>query len=394
MIRFDPEQPRRARLRRGEALTLRQLDQLLDVRVGDFERTVSRLIKEFKTKQITLDLPVGSARIPPQPLDSRVSWVRLYEAQVHQLEPMDRAEEFRMARRYDFIKARVQSALREAGVSEEDLAKTVQRGSNALNDHAPSVKPAVRANLERALRDYEALRNLYAEGALYMVLGCVQRYRNLGVDIADLIQEGNTSLFQAMDGFDWRRDVRFKTYAQYWIHQAMLKVLYNTSRTVRLPVWVQKSLAKIRKVRDAERQSSGAEPPDEVVGSRLGLTGDRVRELLNVRRYTMSLDAEVNGDEGASLAQLLPDDRIEPVADSLDDGDLSACLEEIMADLPSREHMILTRRFGLHGGEPETLSEIAEDLGITAERVRQLQKAALGRLQRPSKVKRLRAYAG
>jgi DNA-directed RNA polymerase sigma subunit (sigma70/sigma32) len=386
------KQPASPRLRRGQVLSLAELDQLLDVRVRDFERRVARLVKEFRAKGIRVAVPPTTGRIPLQPDDSRVTWLGLYEAQVQRLPRMDRAEEFLMARRYEFIKSRAAAALREVGFKEE-IGGLLQGGAGRLPELPGRPRPAAVENLRRAADEYVALRNYYVEGALYMVLGCVQRYRNLGVDVADLIQEGSSSLFQAIDGFDWRRDVRFKTYAQYWIHQAILKVLYNTSRTVRLPVWVQKALSKINKIREQSLQATGEELSDESVGERLGVSAQRVREIVGSRRYTMSLDAEVAGDDGTLLGQLLPDERVDSVFDTLDDGDLSASLDAVMEDLPSRERMILTRRYGLHGAEPETLGAIAEDLGITAERVRQLQKAALGRLQRPSKVRRLRAYA-
>ncbi len=396
MIRFEHRQPDRepVRLRAGDAVTLAQLDQLLDVPTSDFERTVTRLVKTFRAKKLSLALPAGEQRVPLRAVGSRGGWSRLYSAQVQALPKMERAEEFAMARRYDFVRARAVAALRETGADDDAARQVLARGRGELPPGASRLRPAAAANLTAALDDYEQLRNLYVEGALYMVLGCVQRYRNMGVDTVDLIQEGNASLFQAIEGFDWRREVRFKTYAQYWIHQALLKVLYNSSRTVRLPVWVQKALTKIRRVAESGRQASGEDPSAESIGAELGMTGDRVRELLGVKRYTMSLDAEMAGDDGATLAQLLADNDAVPVEDSLDDGDLSACLNRVMADLPSRELTILRRRFGLDGKEPETLGEIAADMGITAERVRQLQKAALGRLQRPSKVRQLRAYAG
>jgi RNA polymerase primary sigma factor len=393
MIAFTPK-PKRRRLRRRQILSLSEVDVLLDVRVSEFDRTVARRVREFRALDVSVRIPKGEELIALKPMDSRVSWARLYEAQVQRLARMGRAEEFLMARRYEFFKARAAAALRELSYPEDTIPVLLKRGRRQLPPPSarPKPKPVQVANLERALREFEALRNHYVEGALYMVLGCAHRYRNLGVDFVDLIQEGNASLFQAVEGFDWRRDVRFKTYAQYWIHQAVLKVLYNSSRTVRVPIWVQKALAKIQRIREQGRKQDGAPPSAKEVGAKLGLSEDRVRELLRTKRYAVSLDAEVTGEDGASLGQLLPDRRAEPIVEAIEDGNLGICLDEVMADLPSREHMILTRRFGLHGKAPETLGQIAADLGITAERVRQLQKAALGRLQKPTKISRLRSY--
>ena len=115
--------------------------------------------------------------------------------------------------------------------------------------------PARRSRyFDQCLDQLEKLRNLYVEGALSIVLATVARYRGFGVDSPDLIQEGNASLFQAIEGFDWRRNVRFRTYAQYWVRQAVLKMLYNSARTVRIPIWVQKLLGKIRRVQEEGRR--------------------------------------------------------------------------------------------------------------------------------------------
>ena len=233
---------------------------------------------------------------------------------------------------------------------------------------------------------------MYVEGSLYLVLSTVYRYSRLGVDTADLIQEGNASLFQAIEGFDWRRDVRFKTYAAYWVHQAILKVLYNSSRTVRIPIWVQKTLRKIHRLQE-QANLEGRPLTSEEIGARLDMTADRVDNLLQVRRHAVSLDAEFRGGEdGSSLGQLLSDEDQEPVPDQIQEGNLGERLDEVISDLPDREQIILRRRFGLGGTEPETLGDIAVDLGITAERVRQLQNAALHRLKRPRSMDRLKVF--
>jgi RNA polymerase nonessential primary-like sigma factor len=317
----------------------------------------------------------------------------LYQADLKRIPAMDRPEEFRMARRHEFLAALVASCLAKYGIPAADIDALVkQPASNtlaALRDR-PEVRGLDRGWVESIVLQFEQLRNLYVEGALYIVLSTVNRYRGLGVDAADLVQEGNASLFQAIDGFDWRRDVRFRTYAQYWVHQAVLKMLYNSSRTVRVPIWVQKVLGKIRRAQDAGRRE-GRELTHAEIATRIGVQEKKVAWVLGTRRYAVSLDAEIGGD-GNSLMQLLPDENAVPIPDSVPVGDLRQALTDVMADLPERERGILRRRFGLDGKEPETLGEIASDLGITAERVRQLQNAALGRIKRPGKLRQLQAF--
>lgn len=378
-VRRSTNERTRCAVQPGQLVSLEQLDALLDVTVGQFDRRVQKVIKDLRAKQARIDVP--SARMTAIAPDG-IGWTRLYEAQVQRLPRMDRAEEFVMARRYEFLRERARVELVRAGFE-----------ADALKELAGEVEAPVRLAdadplLLDAVRDFADLRNLYVERGLHLVLSSVYRYRGLGVDTVDLVQEGNASLFQAIDGFDWRRDVRFKTYAQYWIHQAILKVLYNASRTVRVPIWVQKALRKVRRAQEDLRLKSGGEPRFEVVAEAVGMTPQRVQELVETKRHAVSLDME-SADAGASLGQMLVDENSVPVFEAIDDRNLSARLGEVMAELPERERHILQRRYGLEGRESETLGEIAADLGITAERVRQLQQVAIRRLRAPASMARL-----
>ncbi|MFO1077675.1 MAG: sigma-70 family RNA polymerase sigma factor [Planctomycetota bacterium] len=376
-----------------------ELDRVLDVETEQFPGVALRFAKAMLRRRAQLD--VGAYRTAIQAAAGTGTTAEMadfsgagYAAEVRALPPMDRAEEFRMARRHEFVQRALLFVLGRLGIAEEE-------GRALLRQPAARVQEAVAGRelprgidadwLAGFLDGFAALRNLYVEGALYIVLGAVQRYRGLGVDTPDLIQEGNASLFQAIDGFDWRRDVRFRTYAQYWVQQAVLKVLYNQARTVRVPIWVQKILGKIRRAQDALRRE-GREPTHAEIGERIGVAADKVRWVLETRRHAVSIDAEVGGEDGASMAQWMPDDSLAPIPESIPVGDLKAALAAAMADLPQRERDILRRRFGIDGVEPLTLAEIAADYGITPERVRQLQNAALARLQKPGKLQGLKAF--
>lgn len=379
------------RLKKGEVIDLQRLDALLDVPVEKWERHVARLARDMRTKGVQIDVPASRL----QGGGPAVTWTGVYDAQVRNLPRMDRAEEFRMARRYDFLKVRVRDALLAAGYPAADVDALVLRPVHALPAPAKAASASAREHLERAITELQSLRNLYVEGALYLVHGPVRRYLGLGVDEVDLIQEGNASLFQAIEGFDWRRDVRFKTYALYWVQQAILKTLYNASRTVRIPIWVQKAYRKIRRAQEQGRDSTGMLPDSQAVAEELGMPAERVEDILGVRRFAVSLDANRSDDDddGYSVGQSLADDSVLPVHESIREADLSEHLERAMEDLPERERIILMRRFGLGGREPETLADIAKDFGVTPERVRQLQKAALERLQKPQRLKHLKMFA-
>ncbi|MEO0479063.1 MAG: RNA polymerase sigma factor RpoD/SigA [Planctomycetota bacterium] len=369
-----------------------RLDALLDVPTADWGKNLKKLVREFANRSYQVSVP--SSALPQISSDTaKVSWPSLFEAQVKLLPRMDRAEEFRMARRYEFAKARVRDALLRAGHRESIVDDLVLRPVRAMPKPTRKAQSGAADLLAQVVQDLEDLRNLYVEGALYLVLGPVRRYRGLGVDATDLIQEGSASLFQAIEGFDWRREVRFKTYAVYWVQQAILKTLYNASRTVRVPIWVQKALRKIRRAEDAIRNETGSAPLLEQVAERVDMPADRVEDIQAVRRFAVSLDATIGGDdEGFSLGAMLPDEDATPIPESVPEGDLGEELRAVLAELPDREQMILRRRYGLDGDEPETLADIAKDLGVTAERVRQLQKAALERLKKPKPLERLKIF--
>ncbi len=379
---------------KGSPVAIEAIDAALDVPTARFERVVKQLVTQLRRAKADVNVAgyrdrKAVATRPaeaPVPLDVRGGF---YQFELRRLPPMDREEEFRMARRYDLMKLRVQRELEAIGLAPKLAAELATKPRSGI---LARVDAAARGDyFDRCLQQLEDLRNLYVEGALYIVLGTVARYRGLGVDVPDLIQEGNASLFQAIEGFDWRREVRFRTYAQYWVQQAVLKMLYNSARTVRIPVWVQKILGRIRRVQNEGRRA-GAELTHAEIAARLGIPEERVTWVLSTKRYAVSLDAERGDQAGLTLLSTLADETAVPVPDSVPVGDLRASLDEALRDLSEREQLILRRRFGLGGGEPETLGQIAADLGITAERVRQLQSAALARLQKPGKLGRLSAF--
>jgi RNA polymerase sigma factor (sigma-70 family) len=262
---------------KGARVAFADLDALLDVPLGQYERNLKRVVRDFRAKGWSLEVP--ASQVLESCSSSQVTWPRLFEAQVRNLPRLDRAEEFRMARRYEFAKARVRDALQAAGYRPADVDALVLRAVADLPPPAKRITPAARAHLSRCADELEQVRNLYVEGALYLVLPPVRRYRDLGVDEADLIQESNASLFQAIEGFDWRREVRFKTYAIYWIQQAILKTLYNASRTVRVPIWVQKAYRKIRQVQESKASDLGYLPPTAWIGEELDMPAERVEEI-------------------------------------------------------------------------------------------------------------------
>ena len=394
-------------LKNRHKLPMSSLDCVLDVKPSDFPKIARRLIDLLDRLDVavTYDAPKACddegepaevmANSDVGGRDLRSGMLANYQHDVARLPRLTRVGEFMMARRYSFLKMRAVKALCEGGLLEQTALNLVK---GKLEDHDlnqfEGMSPARARRARMRFAQFEELRNRFIEGALYIVLKGVHRYSGLGIDTPDLIQEGNASLFQAVDGFDWTRDVRFKTYAEYWINQAFLKMLYNNTRTVRVPVWVQKALRKINNLRAQALQNDGVELTDAQIGQALGMPAERVTELRNTHRYAVSLDAELPGDDGGRMGDLVADQRVPEVTEVAQDVSLRDRLAQALDDLPDRERLILRMRFGLDGTEPSTLSEVGQVLSVSAERVRQLQEVALRRLKAPRKMKLLEAFAG
>lgn len=385
-------------LRKGGAVTWRDLDPYLDGGPEAFPRDCKRLGRVLDRLATRVVAVVPGAPEYDDPFHFHVSLksdgVLPYEKELARQPRLSRAGEFRMARRYEFLRMRASDSLKAAGFAGDEIEQLLVQGDleNVTWPVAAKRNITLRRRAIRRVAEFETLRNAFLEGSLYLVLKGVHKYRKLGIDTLDLIQEGNISLFQAAEGFDWRRDVRFKTYAEYWINQAFLKMLYNNVRTVRVPVWVQKLLKKIKDLQTEAVNKTGRELTHSEVGRKLNIPAEKVNELLKTQRYAISLDAEVGDEDGSRMSDLLEDQRSVPVPEQVVDVRLKDRIEEVLQDLPERERLILTLRFGLDGKPARTLFEVGQILKVSAERVRQLQESALKRLKLPKSRKRLAGF--
>jgi len=221
------------------------------------------------------------------------------------------------------------------------------------------------------------------ERNLYLVLINVERYAQIHASRLDLIQEGCVSLFRAVDGFDWRRGLLFRTYAVHWLNQAFRNYLYNNGHTVRVPVYLQKALKRIHQAA-ASLRDPHASPQDIAVTSELD--ENLVVSALAAARTSYSLDAEHNGSsDSARLRDLLVDSSAqEPYSPDLEDVSLDGGLEKALEALGERERMVLRLRFGIGMDREFTLAEVARQLGVSVERVRQIQVRALSKLDTPT----------
>ncbi len=276
---------------------------------------------------------------------------------------------------------------------EVELAQRIEKGRISREELARvNVTPERRLELRKNIEDSWNARDHLITANSRLVISVAKKYMGRGVPFLDLIQEGNIGLIRATKKFDYRRGHKFSTYATWWIRQAVTRAIADQGRTIRVPVHMGDQINKLLRYQHQLTQKLGRDPSVEELARELDVPTKKVENMIQVARRPLSLETPTDDEEDSVLGDFIEDDEAPAPADSATYNLLKEHLQKILNDLPPREVRILQLRYGLLDGQAYTLEEVGNKMGVTRERVRQIEAQALSRLRHPSVQKILRDY--
>ena len=296
----------------------------------------------------------------------------------------------------------IESELEEIKVNEEELDITVPEGISIDDPVRMYLKEIGKVPLLTAKEEIELAKGMeegdmyskkkLAEANLRLVVSIAKRYVGRGMLFLDLIQEGNLGLIKAVEKFDYRKGYKFSTYATWWIRQAITRAIADQARTIRIPVHMVETINKLIRVSRQLLQELGREPLPEEIGREMGMSEEKVREIMKISQEPVSLETPIGEEEDSHLGDFIPDDDALAPSDSAAFMLLKEQLIDVLDTLTSREEKVLRLRFGLDDGRARTLEEVGREFNVTRERIRQIEAKALRKLRHPSRSKKLKDY--
>jgi RNA polymerase primary sigma factor len=276
---------------------------------------------------------------------------------------------------------------------EVQLAQRIEQGRLSREELARgNVGPRRRKDLQYLIEDGWAAREHLITANSRLVISVAKKYMGRGVPFLDLIQEGNIGLIRAAKKFDYRRGHKFSTYATWWIRQAVTRAIADQGRTIRVPVHMGDQINKLLRIQHQLTQRLGRDPSVEELATALEVTPQKVENMIQVARRPLSLETPTDDEEDSVLGDFIQDEDIPAPDDTATYNLLREHLENVLGGLPPREVRILQLRYGLLDGQAYTLEEVGRKMGVTRERVRQIEAQALSRLRHPAVRRKLREY--
>ncbi len=349
------DQPDEAAVRRELIIDSARLD----------DADVERLLSRRRTRR--------TRRSSPKAEGGTSDAVRMYLREIGQVDLLTVDDERRLAQ-----------LIEEGTMAAERIDEAAERG-----EELDAVESRM---LTRAINRGERAKSELTQANLRLVVSIAKRYSGRGMQLLDLIQEGNLGLMRAVDKFDYTKGFKFSTYATWWIRQAITRAIADQARTIRIPVHMVEHMNRVTRAKRQMHQELEREPTVDELAARVQLEPDRVRELLRYSQDPLSLDSPVGEEDESNLGDFIEDDSVDSPADAATKAMLSDAVGEVLGELSEREQEIVRLRFGLDGGQAKTLEEVGKEFGVTRERIRQIEAKTLAKLRHPQRSQRLREF--